>query len=224
MNKSKMSMKSIVKYLRELSIVVMGITLTVGIGLWVSNNNEKKDQKQYLEAIQLELENNVLTFDGLAQWLQKSTRYASYLLSNQGNSLNKDTLAYYKNNNDGVGCWDYMSVSGAFQTNAFEMLKFSGAMRQIENKELLQDIWGVYSKIEIARLNLDKSFQRKEEDVDKEIELGEEGKTIDVPMRKFHTHGIPYAMVNMCKETSEAIKKTLSKFEKAGIGKTIKQD
>ena len=212
-------MKSIVKYLRELSIVVAGIAITVSIGLWINNNDNKKDQKLYLEAIQLELENNVMLFDNLAKSLQKSTGYADYLLSNQGNSLNKDTLAYYGTNNDGFGYWSYLSVIGIFRTNAFEMLKFSGAMRQIKNKELLQDIWGVYSQIESVKLNLDRFFQRKEEDVEKEILLGEEGKTIEVPMRKFHTHGIPFAMVNMCEGTSEAIRKTLSKFEEAGIGK-----
>ena len=47
MNKSKEKILPIIKYLRELSIVVAGIAITVGIGLWVNNNNYKEDQKQY---------------------------------------------------------------------------------------------------------------------------------------------------------------------------------
>jgi hypothetical protein len=212
--KSKISMKPIVKYLRELSIVVAGIAITVGTGLWVNDNNNKKDQKQYLEAIKLELEENVRQFDDYAKWLQKPIRYAEYLLSNQNNALNEDTLAYYvETDNDGCGYGYSQSVNGYFPTNAFEMLKFSGSMRQIENKELLQDIWSVYAHIEEARHNIDRIFQRKEEEVDKLMKLYEDGKKVDVPMRNFHTHGLPYEMVRYCKQASEHIKETLSKFE-----------
>jgi len=37
------SFQQIVKYLRELSIIVTGIAITVGIGFWVNSNNYKKD-------------------------------------------------------------------------------------------------------------------------------------------------------------------------------------
>ena len=59
MNKSKKSIQSIVKYLRELSVVIAGIGFTVGIGLWVNNSNNKKDLERYLFAIEFELEENV---------------------------------------------------------------------------------------------------------------------------------------------------------------------
>lgn len=125
-----------------------------------------------------------------------------------------DTLAYYaETDNDGCGYWYSESVSGYFPTNAFEMLKFSGSMRQIKNKELLQDIWRAYAQIEAAKQNLDRFFQRKEEEIERLIQLIEDGKTIGVPMRKFYTHGAPFEMVRWCEQTSKRIKKTLSKFE-----------
>ncbi len=44
----KKSMNPIVKFLRELLVVVTGIAITLGTGVWINNNNNKKDLKQYL--------------------------------------------------------------------------------------------------------------------------------------------------------------------------------
>ena len=38
------------KYFRELSIIVTGIAITVGMVFWVNNKNNEKDLKQYLDA------------------------------------------------------------------------------------------------------------------------------------------------------------------------------
>ena len=202
MNKSKVSMKPIIKYLRELSVIVIGIVLTVGIGLWVNTNNNKKDQKDYILAVKMELEENAKQFDYCAKWLQKSANYADYLQSNK-NSLNMDTLNYYaQTDGNGCGAWYTTSLSAFFPTNAFDMLKFSGAMRQIKSKELLS-IWNAYSKIEIAKNNLDRYFQIKVEEFMKEVQLIAEEKTIDVPMQVFYSSGIPREMIRYCKQTSE---------------------
>jgi len=218
--KSKNSLNKIEKYFRELSIVVTGIAITVGIGFWVNNINSRKDQKQYLEAIVLELKENVRAFDWSAKWLQKPLKYAEYIKSNDKNSLNKDTLSYYsKTDNDGCGYAFTELLSGNFSTNAFEMFKSSGVMRQIKNKELLQDIWRIYAIIETSKSNIDRLFQIKGEEAMKCFQLYHEGKTIDVPMVVFHSCGYAYEMVRFSELTSEAIKKTLLKMEEAGIGK-----
>ena len=208
-------MTKIVKYLRELSIIVAGVSITVGVGLWVNKNNTKKDQKQYLDAIIIELENNAKKFDNYAKFLQKQVRYTEYLYSIHGNSSNSDSIEYYViTDNNGCGIGFSESVTALFPTNAFEMFKFSGAMRQIENKNLLQSIWSVYVCIEIAKLNLDRLFQIKLDEMMKWRPL-----QTDPPMKNFYYSGIPYTMVDFCIQTSEYIKEKLAEFEEAGIGK-----
>jgi len=218
MKNFKETIRPIVQYLRELSIIVTGIAITVSIGLWVNSNNIKKDQKQYLDAIKVELEYNMKEFDSYERWLQKSVKYADYIMSNEKKSLNSDTLEYYTyTNNDGCGLGFSESVAARFPTNAFEMFKVSGAMRQINDKELLQSIWNIYAQIEAAKSNIDRLFQIKSEEAMKMVQLLTEDKTIDVPMQSFHSCGLPYEMVRHCRQTSEEIKETLLKLEKSEI-------
>ena len=204
----------IVRFLRELSVIVTGIAITAGIGLWMNNINIRKDQKQYLDAIKLELEENVKQFDYFSQWLQKSLNYARYIETAEINSLNKDTLHYYSQTDDyGCGYQYTVSITSLISTNAFEAFKFSGAMRQVKNKELLQSIWEIYAKIEMAQVNIDRYFRIKEEEVMRYARLFEEGKTIDIPMQVFYSSGMPFEMVHWSTKTSKFIKETLSKFE-----------
>ena len=222
MKKTKKSIQSIINYFRELSIVVIGVAITVGLGFWVTNNNLKKDQKQYLDAIRLELKENSEKFDLYAKWLQKSVKYAEYLKSNDEKSLNSDSLDYYQlsvgftffdNNNDGCGYLLTRSFTSSFTTNALEMLKYSGVMRQIKDKELLKYIWETYAQIEEVKLYLDTCFEEKKEEANKELLLLQEKKRSTVPMQRFYTSETPYRMVVWCLDTSSVIKKMLSKLE-----------
>jgi hypothetical protein len=110
--KQNSSMNPIIKYLREVSVVVIGVAVTVGIGLWINNSNIKKDQKQYLDAIILELKENAENFDNYAKMLQKSVRYSNYLHSlNDIKSINGDSTNYYASDNaDGIGWGNWEPV------------------------------------------------------------------------------------------------------------------
>ena len=231
MNKSKISVKPILRFLRELAVVVTGIAITVSIGFWVNNINNEKDLKQYLLSVKYELEENARTFDYEAKLLQKSARYERYLHSTDEKSLNMDSIIYYSRNNftdindsityeSGYGYgFSYIQFPvDEFTTNAFEMLKSSGVMRQIKDRELLSSIWKTYTYIEVTKRNLDRAFRRKEEELMKEIslilDLFVHGKgKIFAPMKNFYTIGFPQEMVRWCKGTSRQIKETLSMLE-----------
>jgi len=225
MNKSKNLNRPILKYLRELSVVVIGISITVGIGLGVNRSNSKKDLELYLSAVKLELEENERNLDKYAAWLQKSYRYAEYLRLNDKKSLNRDSLWYYSTStsfyddvdrdNYGCGFFSTRSFSSIFTTNAFEMLKFSGTMRQLKNKELLLSIWNTYVFLEEFKVMLDSAFQEKAEEAKRELPLlFTEGKLNAIPMLLFYTSENPYAMIGWCKITSETVKGTRLKLEK----------
>ena len=206
MNKSKISMNPIVKFLRELLVVVIGISITLCTGLWVNNNNNKKDLKQYLVAIKTELESNAEMLDYYAIWLHKSTRYAIYINSHDTKSLNIDSLNYYSQTDDnGCGIY-YFHSPQLFNSNAFEMFKSSGSMRQVNDKELLESIWRAYNKLEDTKQFLNMCFQIKKEERMKEEQLVVEGKLISVPMQIFYKIGLVYDMEQRCKQTSEILK------------------
>ena len=225
----KSALSKIGKYLREVSVVVIGITITVSVGLLVNHINNRKDQKQCLTAIRLELEHNAKYFEAYAKWLQKSVNYAKYLKSNNYKNTSRDSLDYYMRSNsldywveneagdvaNGCGYMNINSFTYYFTTNAFEMLKFSGAMRQID-KNLLQNIWEAYARIDGTKHSLDADFQQKKDESVKEAQLIAEGKTIDVPMIVFYSSVDDFIETAlMCRNTSELINRTLSILEKA---------
>ena len=217
MNKSKISMAKISNYLREISVVVIGVAITLSVSVWINNRNEKRNLVLYLNALKLELEGNAESFDDYAKWLQKSVRYANYIRSNDEKSLNQDTIAFYRQS-DNSGCgWGNIQSNTIVITNAFEMFKTSGAMLQVEDKKLLMFIWGVYSEMENVQSFLDMCFQRKNEESTKEWYLKADGKPVAVPMQFFYSSSLPYAMVRNCEQVSEMIRETISKLEESKI-------
>ena len=216
--KIKFPIKPIVKWLRELSVVVAGIILTFGIGLLVNTKNNKEDMKQYLVAIKMEMEENADVFDFHTQILNKSVRYANYLGYNNYTSLNKDSLNYYAYTNfsdgDGLG-YLHLGYPISSMTNAFEMFKVSGTMRQMKDKELLRLIWRAYTEMEVNKAQVMECYKVKEQEAIKELQLEMEGKQVAVPMRMFYSTDLPQSMVRMCQKTSNILREAISELEKA---------
>ena len=89
-------MSTFVRYVRDLSIVVAGIAVTLYASDRVSGRSEKRDLKLYLNAIKLEIEENIKTLDEAIEGLQPSIRYSDYLKSHDKESLDKDTIISYQ--------------------------------------------------------------------------------------------------------------------------------
>jgi choline kinase len=206
-------MKKIGKYLREISVVVIGVAITLSISYMITNRNEKRDLALYLNAIKIELEENANSFDYHAKMLQKSVRYAEYIRSHDEKSINQDSIWYYGHSMDGFG-YALIQSDIVFSKNAFEMFKASGAMRLLIDKELLIYISGTYNTMENIQIFLDMCFQYKREESTREWYLQADGKHITIPMRRFYSGDLPFHMARNCAEMSELIKETLSKLEK----------
>lgn len=208
-------MKKIGKYLREVSIVVLGVAITFAVSLWFSNYNEKKEMSLCLKAIKTELENNAEVFEFNSIWMQKSIKYANYIRLHDEKSISKDSINYYSHSSDGYG-WGIIESPRFVIKDAFEMFKSFGSMRNM-NKESLVLIWRVYNKMENAQQFFDLCFQIKREEFMKETQLRREGKHISVPMQLFYSNSLPYEMVRYSEETSKIIKETILEIEKLKI-------
>ena len=88
-------MNKIGKYLREISVVVIGVAITLSVSYWISNKSEKRDMALYLNAIKLELEENIKTLERAIENLEPSVRYSNYLKSQDAKSLNSDSINSY---------------------------------------------------------------------------------------------------------------------------------
>jgi len=205
MNNSKISTSKIRKYLRELSIVVIGVAITLSIGIWITNGNNKKDIKLYLEAMKLELEENIGLMEEIIEYWQPSIHYTNYLMSNHKETLSMDSIrsfgvAFYGNRYDN------------FSTNAFEMFKVSGLMRLMNDKKLIFSICNAYSYLQLLENHLDECRKFKNSEMVKDMEDPSRWK---IPMYNFYgISGTPKSIVDLSKWTSEMIKITISDLER----------
>ena len=219
MNKPKNSMSKIVTFLRELAVVVTGIFITVGVGLWVNSNNIRKDQKLYLDAIIIELKENIENFDAYAKKLQKCVKYSNYISTRDEKSINKDSIGYYDWGNQECVGWGNWNPVTLYNEDAFEMFKSSGAMRQIDDKELLLSIWKVYHLMKSTQSEIDNLLQFKKEIGMDFLQRIDNGEQVIVPMKWFYINEAPQFMVKYCEDTADLIRETLSKLEKSKIVK-----
>ena len=204
--KVKIPMQTIVRYVRDLSIVVAGIAVTLYSSDRVTGKSEKRDLTLYLNAIKFEVEENIQTLDRNVKRLQPSVRYAQYLNTHDRNSLEKDTIDIYREI-----CYSFSSP--VFKTNAFEMFKSSGMMRLVNNKELLLLLWDVYYELTSVKEMFDIMFPIKWEDVKKETSLLFEGQKVEVPMYNFFRMGFPYNMMEDCERALKRSKEAMVMLE-----------
>ncbi len=206
-------MKAIVRYIRDFSIVVAGIAVTLYVNYKVTNQDEKRDLRLYLNTIKMELEENIKVFDEVIEYMQPSIRYADYVRSHDKKSLNRDTLNVYVNVFSS-------SKSFTFNTNAFEMFKTSGIMRLVDDKDLLLSIWDVYTSINDLEEYLDLGFQTKYDEMKKLLALTKQGDVKDAPLRDFYTDSnMTYMMLQMSEETLKKSKEMVLKLEESKMTK-----
>ena len=215
MKKSKSTINKIGKYFREISVVVIGVAITLSVGIWLNNKSEKKDMAIYLNAIKMELEENLTRLDSIAADLQAAANYEMYLKFHDNKTLNADTLTYYAVN----VCYHINLMK--LGLNTFEMFKSSGAMRLINDKELLMSIWNVYYKCAALNEILVRYYDRKFEHIEKEGQYLKNGivnykglnYAVTAPMYNFYAVPFTAAILNNKESVTKSIKETLSKLE-----------
>jgi hypothetical protein len=202
---NKQSMRKIGRYLRDFSIVVAGIAVTLYVNDRIGRLSEKKEMTLYLNTLKLELEENLKIIDDHEAKFDQSIAYAHYLSSHDKKSLNPDSINSYGDIYHNINSFIYKS-------SAYEMFKASGTMRLVGNKEVLKSIWDLYSEMEELKFDVDGYYQYKKEESIKEARLDMDVYLNTIPMYNFYSFGMDFEMKSLCREMSQHIKEVLSKF------------
>ena len=211
----KFSIYTLGKNLREVFVVVIGVAITLLASHWLGLRNEKRDMALYLNAVKLEIEENIKTLEQAIEEIQPSLRYSDYLTSNKKESYHKDTLDHYR-----FAYYSFKSYS--LKTNAFEMFRNSGIMRLMNDKRLLLSLWDVYDGYVGVKEMFDWMFPIKWEDIKREVSLALEGQEVTVPMYNFYMMMLPYDMLLPCEQALRMSKEALTKLEQEKMIKRFK--
>jgi len=143
MGKFKLKKIKIGSYLRELSIVIIGVAVTLTAGGIIGNIQEKNDLKLQMDAIYTELEDNKERVESLKEFYEERRKLQFLLIKDHRNpgSVDQDSIKKY---NNVVG----RVKSFVYKNNAYSMLINTGAIKSFKNKKLLLDITESYTLLQ----------------------------------------------------------------------------
>jgi len=133
-------------YLRELSVVIIGVAVTFIITGWINSWNEHKDLELQLSAVYSELEDNLQIMDDYITYYEDLAKLRSFLYQ----SLN-DPQPF---TNDSIKKYEYATHNTKvfiYKKGAYEMFVNSGAMKLLSDRSLLLAITNCYAYLEAAK-------------------------------------------------------------------------
>jgi len=142
---------SIFEYFRELSIVIIGVLITLFITNYISGSNKQKEIKGMLGFIRTELIENKENLEWI-QWRWEGEQHIFKLALKNADNLKQipaDTLKKY---NYAIGALYSLST----KKESYELLKTSMLMQYVKDKNLLRKLSGMYGRLQ----NLDAQLSR----------------------------------------------------------------
>lgn len=141
----KLEQLRIGNYFRELSVVIIGVAVTLYVSGLINNAKEQKDLQGQMEAIHSELEYNLHLFEELIEYYDKVDGLSKFLEAYAHNPIqaNADSINRYGNIFGKI-------YSLVYQQGAYDMFWNSGNAKLFKDKELLLDIANCYAMIERA--------------------------------------------------------------------------
>lgn len=133
-------------YLRELSVVIIGVAVTFYVSGWITDMREKKDLNLQLEAVYNELENNleeVKHLDAKFKTHQKLGELLRQVLDDP-EAIAPDSIGKYSNEIVTISMFNY-------HTATYNMFINSGAIKLMTNRKLLLEISECYSQMDLAK-------------------------------------------------------------------------
>jgi hypothetical protein len=161
MDKSRKIFKKTGKYLREISVVVIGVAITLSVSQWINNKNNKKDIEIYLNAIKIDLENIISSIEIVKGfYIIPDIQYTNYLVTHREKSLHKDSLESYYLTYTRIASLQYNS-------NALELFKNSNVMHLIDSIELLLLLWDIDSGLNLINRVIESHHREKMDEFNK---------------------------------------------------------
>jgi len=156
--KTNSKFRKFTKYLRELSVVVVGVAITFIGSTWINNYQEKNKLERHLDTVKIELEHNLAIVQGHKEYYEDLAKLSEYLRSDKPENLQQDSIN------------PYIYVIGNFftvvyGTGALETLKTSGTMNRIKNQNLSKSILDSYAALEGLKGASDSYMSRKMDEV-----------------------------------------------------------
>jgi len=142
------------EYLRELSVIIIGIAITFLGSDLINGINTKKALKQELAAVESELRENEKEIDKVLIFYHDLSKYSDLLIKSRIGDVNIDSLKKYEYTLKDI-------TSFNFKKDAFEMLKYSGRLKEIKDQNQTLNIMECYRLIEQAKETHDTYMNQK---------------------------------------------------------------
>lgn len=220
-------------YIRQLSIVIAGIVITFVASDAISEHSKQQEVKKITDMVREELNDNLQSLQFLQARLQLEQRLF-ILIRNHLHDFSKlpaDTLEKYTS----LPGNDYTYL---FKTQSFDVLKNSGIIPHIRNKDLLRTLFSCYISLETSQHWINNYYASKTSTTEQWLhstDLATDQKLytpeetfIDVAFywktilennhtRNFYLNAPSYldTVLHYCKETEELLRQVLQNFDKS---------
>lgn len=201
------------KYLREVSVVIIGVAVTLYTGGIINGIKEKKDLDLQLDAVYDELRENSKRLDAIIEYHREHELLRNYLFK-----VVADPETY---NNDSIMKYDKIlssTVTFSYKRGAFDMFVNTGAMRLLSDRNQLLEITESYAMLDEFKQDNDGVFNMKTQilsetySIDRKL-LFEKKYDFRDPHwnRKFNFHLLNSGMEKWGKDVKEKLEEVIAK-------------
>lgn len=196
-------------YLRELSVVIIGVAVTLYVGNAITNMKEKKDLDLQLNAIYNELEENSKRLDPVIEFyhLHENLRNYLYEIIEYPERYNNDSINKYRK------VLSY-SIGFSYKRAAFDMFVNSGAMKLLTDRKQLLEITESYAILEEFKQGHDAHFALKAQtfsDIYRMDKAQLFGKDYNIMAPEWNIQFNFHALNNGMEELARSVKEELGK-------------
>lgn len=154
--KRKRTFWQIKDYIRQLSIVILGIVVTFAANDAITNYSQSKEIQSALQLVRTELEMNLEKVRKINSRIAMEQKACSYLLkyAQDFQQASEDTLFLYQN-------IPFQSRTFSYTKDAIDLLKSSSLFQKIRPKDLTLQIITTYSDLEMVAGNVKDFYNMK---------------------------------------------------------------
>ena len=142
------------KYLKEISIVMLGLTISFSINTCINNRNDRRDISLYLQTIDRAMDDVIKMIENRLPISERALELRTYLLMTERDLWVQDKIFEF---NEVI----FSGTLTSFNLESFEMLLSSGMIRLISDIDLQMMIFNTKGIIETTNRSLEKSFDVK---------------------------------------------------------------